>query len=291
MEIEIVPSVLKNMPVFIRETSPRKLGHTSPFHIHDEVELLRVTEGFFLFKTSERSYYLKPGDIIFVQSRTPHYTENLEDNSDTQLVMFPYEYFSEDNASGTCQYLSRFFNVEKALSAVFPAGSPEAIEMSRYFDDLTSELVQKKPAYELYIKSGILSIIAFLSRHNIMPDASALLNEYDVKKILPALDYIDTHYNSHISLEEISAVMNLNVSYFCRLFKKATGASFIEYLNFVRICKTESLLVTSQKGIAEIAMDVGFSSTAYFNKIFKKYKGCTPTEYKRSKYQQPKTAQ
>ncbi len=286
MKIEIVLSVLKKYPVYIRETSPQKKGHACPFHIHDEVELLRVTEGSFLFKTSEKTYYLYPGDIVFVQSRTPHYTENLEENTDTQLISFPYEFFSGDTVPDTCQYLSRFLNAEKALSAVFVAGTPEANELSACFDAIIQEKLMQKPAYELYIKSGILAIIAFLSRNNIMPDVAALLNESDVNKIIPALDYIDSHYSSHIALKDISAVLNLNTSYFCRLFKKATGSSFIDYLNFVRICKTEQSLVNSQKGIAEIALDEGFSSTAYFNKVFKRYKGCTPTEYKKSKYHQ-----
>lgn len=286
MRIEIVPSVLKNLPVYIRGTSPRTQGHTCPFHIHDEVELLRVTEGRFLFKTSEKAYFLKPGDIVFVQSRTPHYTENLEEGTDTQLIMFPFEFFS-GSSSDVCRYLARFFNAEKALSAVFPADAPETAELSACFDAVLREMQLQKPSFELYIKAQIFSVIAFLSRYGIMPDASSLLNACDVKKILPVLDYIDTHYNARVSLEDISAVMNLNPSYFCRLFKKATGSSFVEYLNFVRVCKTEQPLTASRMGIAEIALDAGFSSTAYFNKVFRRYKGCTPTEYRKSKYQQP----
>ncbi len=286
MRIEILHSVLKKYPVIIRETSPKKKGHTCSFHIHDEIELLRVTQGYFLFKTSEQAYYLNPGDLVFVQSRTPHYTENLKEDTDTQLITFPYEFFSNDIVPDTCQYLSRFLNAEKALSAVFRSGTPEAEELSQHFDSVMAEYVTQKPAYELYIKARIIAIIGFLSRQNIMPDVSAVLSESDIAKIIPALNYIDMNSSRHITLHDVAAVSNLNTSYFCRLFKKATGSSFVNYLNFVRICKTEQALANSLKSIAEIALDEGFSSTAYFNKVFKSYKGCTPTEYKRSKYLQ-----
>ncbi|MBQ7365330.1 MAG: helix-turn-helix transcriptional regulator, partial [Clostridia bacterium] len=53
----------------------------------------------------------------------------------------------------------------------------------------------------------------------------------------------------------------------------------------VRICKSEKLLAKSQKTILEVAYDVGFSSVSYFNRIFKRYKNCTPTEYRRAQYE------
>ena len=80
-------------------------------------------------------------------------------------------------------------------------------------------------------------------------------------------------------------MQNLNPSYFCRIFKRASGSGFIDYLNFVRICKSEKLLAAGTKSILDVSYDVGFSSVSYFNRIFKKYKNCTPTEYRRAQYE------
>ena len=134
------------------------------------------------------------------------------------------------------------------------------------------------------MKANILNIIAFLSRYDYLTDSSIFFVEKNIEKVMPALNYIDEHYDEQITLEDLSRVINLNPSYFCRLFKKATNSTFIEYLNFVRICKSEKKLSSSKESIAEISLNLGFSSVSYFNKVFKSIKGCTPTEYKKSKY-------
>ena len=86
--------------------------------------------------------------------------------------------------------------------------------------------------------------------------------------------------DSHISLEEISNSVHLDRSYFCRIFKKSMKMTFNEYLCTLRLQKAEELLLYSNNSIAEIALASGFSSPAYFTKIFKEKKGFTPTFYK-----------
>ncbi len=284
MKTEIVSSVLKNVPIYVRAESPTACGHTAPLHIHDEMELLRVKCGSFCCTVNGTIYELCPGDIILITERTPHSTINLEENTDTQVLQFNPDYFSGETMPDTCRYLSRFINIDKSSVTVFPYNAPMTAELSAYFDAILNELTHHNTGYELYIKANILSILAFLSRTHILTDSSDLFDENMVKKILPALNYINDHYTEQITLQQISSVMNLNSSYFCRLFKQTTNSTFIEYVNFIRICKSEGLLLTRQDSVAQIAFEIGFSSVTYFNKIFKKYKGCTPTDYKKSKY-------
>ena len=101
---------------------------------------------------------------------------------------------------------------------------------------------------------------------------------------MPALKFIDTHYNEQISLESLSATTNMNPSYFCRVFKKATNSTFTEYLNFVRVIKSERLLTSNSGSVSDIALDVGFSSVSYFNRIFKRFKSLSPSEYRKIRY-------
>ena len=87
-----------------------------------------------------------------------------------------------------------------------------------------------------------------------------------------------------MSLEEISSMLGFNESYFCHIFKQATGTTFTEYLNFVRVCKAEKMLSQNKGSITEIAEAVGFCSVSYFNRIFKKYKNCSPGYYRHLNY-------
>ena len=119
----------------------------------------------------------------------------------------------------------------------------------------------------------------------ILKDADKMLADRDVQKVLPVLSYVNTNYQEDIKLRDVASMLSFDESYFCRLFKNATGATFTEYLNFVRISKAEKLLKKSQKSILEISEAVGFSSVSYFNRIFKKYHHVSPRAYRSMLYQ------
>lgn len=92
--------------------------------------------------------------------------------------------------------------------------------------------------------------------------------------------YLEKHYNEKISRKDLESLVNLNADYLNRIFKKATGYSLMEYVQFYRIMIGKELLINSDTNISEIATHIGFNSPAYFSKIFKMYTGFTPTEYR-----------
>jgi YesN/AraC family two-component response regulator len=119
---------------------------------------------------------------------------------------------------------------------------------------------------------------------NVLVDTEQFFQTKEVQKILPALEYVNRNYNEEISLESVSVMLGFGPSYFCRIFKTATGATFTEYLNFVRICKAEKMLARTNNSILEISETVGFSSVSYFNRVFKKYRNCSPRGYRLAEY-------
>jgi AraC-like DNA-binding protein len=93
-------------------------------------------------------------------------------------------------------------------------------------------------------------------------------------------NYIEEHYATEISREGIGQLFKLAPNYISFLFKQQTGSSFIEYLNKLRLNKACFLLKSYNQTLDEVALAVGFSSAAYFCRLFKKYNGITPTEYR-----------
>jgi AraC-like DNA-binding protein len=77
--------------------------------------------------------------------------------------------------------------------------------------------------------------------------------------------------------------MHVSTFYFCKLFKKATGLTFTEYLGRVRIEKAKALLLNPHLRISEIAYDVGFQSLTHFNRVFRQVTGRSPTAFRVSK--------
>jgi AraC-like DNA-binding protein/ligand-binding sensor protein len=95
--------------------------------------------------------------------------------------------------------------------------------------------------------------------------------------------YILANQSDPIDLRKVAQAMHVSTFYFCKMFKKATGLTFTEYVGRVRIEKAKSLLLNPHLRISEIAYDVGFQSLTHFNRVFRQVVGQSPTEYRESK--------
>jgi len=96
-----------------------------------------------------------------------------------------------------------------------------------------------------------------------------------------AIYYIEENYHRNISLNDIASAINVNSSYLSRVFKNDTGQNVIEYLNKIRLDKAVSLINEGKYTIKEISYKVGIQNYNYFFKLYKKFTGTTPSEYKK----------
>ena len=84
-----------------------------------------------------------------------------------------------------------------------------------------------------------------------------------------------------ISIPEIAEKLGISHYYLLHLFKSVMGTTIIEYRNTLRLTKSKFLLIGSEKSIADIATEVGFSSPSYFTEIFTANETISPTEYRK----------
>ncbi|MDF2988324.1 MAG: response regulator containing CheY-like receiver domain and AraC-type DNA-binding domain [Eubacterium sp.] len=106
-------------------------------------------------------------------------------------------------------------------------------------------------------------------------------NNRSIKLILrKAIDYIQEHYSEPVTLNEVAENIYVSTFYISRMFKKELGKSFVDYLNDVRIEKAKELLKDVKYKTYEVAEIVGISDPHYFSKLFKKYSGMTPSDYR-----------
>ena len=92
--------------------------------------------------------------------------------------------------------------------------------------------------------------------------------------------YIDENFRRDISLDDVSREVDISPYYFSKLFKQETGKNFIEYLTEIRLKNARELLQNSQLSIKEICVQSGYGDPNYFSRIFKKYEGVTPSEFR-----------
>ena len=102
------------------------------------------------------------------------------------------------------------------------------------------------------------------------------------KNVEKVKTYIETHFKEELTRESLASEVFMNPDYLSKLFKKNTGSSLMDYVTKVRIERAKELLERTVLTISEIAVETGYSNTAYFTKMFKKYtNGVTPREYRK----------
>ena len=98
--------------------------------------------------------------------------------------------------------------------------------------------------------------------------------------VAKAKAYIDENYNKDISLDDVSRMVDISPYYFSKLFKQEQGENFIEYLTRIRMANARRILKNQNYNIKEVCAMCGYSDPNYFSRIFKKFEGVTPSEYR-----------
>lgn len=136
--------------------------------------------------------------------------------------------------------------------------------------------------HELSIDKGLRELSTGRFANNTLRKDSGNL------KLNKVVDYINQHFSEVIRLADVAAMVNMSEASFCRFMKQHTSKSFIDFLTDVRLGAAARALIDSTDSIAEIGYDCGFNNLSNFNRIFKKKKGVTPSEF-RENYRKNKT--
>jgi AraC-like DNA-binding protein len=102
----------------------------------------------------------------------------------------------------------------------------------------------------------------------------------DSRRVHKVKTFIDAHYRDEIRLSQLADIAGMSTSSFSRFFKLHTGRNLSEYIIDLRLGHACRLLVDSSRTVAEIGYSCGFNNLSNFNRIFKKRKGCSPSEFR-----------
>lgn len=133
-----------------------------------------------------------------------------------------------------------------------------------------------KPFGELDLVLALEDAICLCEKQRQMEEDSARLRL--VREQIEG--YIQTHYARDLSMQEVARVMNYSETYFCRLFKQCFKVNFSAYLNEFRIEQAKQMLIDSNATAKEIALACGYQDNSYFIRVFKRFTGMTPVDYR-----------
>ena len=103
------------------------------------------------------------------------------------------------------------------------------------------------------------------------------------RRVLKVKDFINTHINDELRLEQLANLVSMTPTAFSRFFRLRTGKTLSEYIVDIRLGHAARLLLDTSDSVSEICWDCGFNTLSNFNRLFRKRKGCSPTEF-REKY-------
>lgn len=106
--------------------------------------------------------------------------------------------------------------------------------------------------------------------------------EDDSRRILRVKKYISDNYKYELRLKDLADLANMSESAFCRFFKLHTGRRLSDYIIDIRLGYATRMLIDTTETIAEISFKCGYNNMSNFNRIFKRKKGCSPTEFRNS---------
>ncbi len=282
---EMIRFALPDLPVNISPRSePQSQNCFVPIHFHEEVELLYCKMGSMRVNFINSSATLTPGDVLFINERTPHETLTTSDKNIISLVQFDSRPFLSERAGYKNRHATAFLNERFHTYSLLRSHEPPAQDLMSYLNRLVEECNNRQNAWSEYIRGYITLTVAALGRNNLLFTPHAMCNAALLVRLEPVFSFIDTNFTSPITLEDMADAIHLNRSYLCRLFRQATGSTLTQYLNFVRIYESEMLLINTKDSITDICDKVGFSDSAYYDRVFRRLNGCAPTAYRRLKF-------
>ena len=147
--------------------------------------------------------------------------------------------------------------------------------------EFLEEIRQRGAQYIFITNNSSKSVKDYVKKVNDMGIFADEENFYTSSQATAA--YIKENYMRKISLASVAEHVGLSSGYLCRIFKDETGGSINTYINNLRMNKAGELLSDKNSYIKEVAVAVGFEDQLYFSRLFKRYSGLTPSEYRASK--------
>ncbi len=250
-------------------------------HWHDEMELFKVLKGTARVQCGNEYFEVCTGEMVFFNGGELHAAQPLDGTvmGYDAVVFSPEILCSGQEDIGRVKYVSPVLEGRLRIDRVIHGADAREVKMLERFDEAV-ELMRSRPAaYELRVRGCLLDLFGSLCEGS---TAERTSSSGPAQGIKAAIEYIRENYRQPITLEQLAEVSHMSEGHFCRLFKKYTFKTPVQYINSLRLTTAADLLLESSRKEIDVAMDVGFNSLSYFIDMFKQSMGCTPTEFRRN---------
>lgn len=279
--------MLKEM-VHYREGLPINCSVVSiedyPIHFHDDMEVAFVLSGNVVLKNGYYTFVMEEGDIFILNDREIHSFYSMGGQNAVMLLQLDLNYFKKyyeilHNSFFVTDMEDREDSSLETLRGILSRIMLETLEAEPGYErravEYTHDLIDCLCADFQYFA---------LEDGKFVNEARNRENKILAGRMRRITKYLYENYNRRLTLSEIAEREHLSVFYLSHVIKEASGLSFQELLNFIRVEESEKLLLGTNKKIGSVSFDSGFSAVRYYIKYFTKWFGMHPLEYREKYY-------
>lgn len=251
-------------------------------HWHNEVQFIIVKRGTVEYRVDQQCYLLHPGQALFINSKCLHMARPSGGENAAYICIDVHPRFLGGYGGRVSRNYVTPLLASKTLSAIILDGEEDWQKQSMALLNHIVEIYEVQPfAWELTLQQMFLALweLLLLSHQQALEDTDAATIA-EQERLEAVLAFIHTHFAERVTLEDIASAASISPGECCRFFKRMLRVSPMSYLNQFRIVQSTSLLSGTALSVAEIAHQVGFSSSSYFTARFKQMMNCRPLEYR-----------
>lgn len=263
----------ENIP-YVRLKGIRILLNTVMYrtpHFHKSMEWILVLFGEMNVNTDQTTHQLRPGDLILINSGSPH--ELAAHSSDCTFL---------------CVQFTPDAYVQNFPTVLFDGNLPRKYLSDREYLHMVDQMLRmslmyfrEDPYYDLYCVSAaneiLYTLLSRLPHHELAANTSR--QELISGRLMRLVDYVDKNYMRKVSLADFAESEGRSLSYISRFVKSVLNQNFQSYVNTVRFYSACRLIEEGKMSMLDICYEVGFSDYRYFSKVFRDRTGMTPAQF------------
>ena len=265
--------------------------HSLWTHCHDYFQIWYVARGAFRHTVDNQVYQITKGDIFVIPPFTLH---SLSISPDQEIEIYGCEFMPgfvneklQDMPVETTffdvAFLEHFLRREMSSQSKISLDSVTEVTVRNVLKEMLIEYERRAPFFQISLKAHLLVLLSILVRQvngELVREGFEKSEKY--REIMTkVVGYIHEHYHEDLKLNTLCALSNLSRSTFCILFKEWTGKTFNRYVTDLRILQAMLMLKQPELTVTDVCYSTGFNELSYFCRIFKKYTGISPTDFRK----------
>lgn len=236
-----------------------------------DFQLLYIASGIahFYFDHDEKDTVVPAGHMVLYRPKEPQrYVYYGNEQTEVYWVHF---------TGSSVKKILRSYGITNEMR-VLPTGT--SLDYARIFKQMIYELQRCQTHYPELLTLLLQQL--FILIHRQLTREHTRKNDYLEEEMSLAMQFFNDNYNTEVNIEEYASARGMSVSWFIRSFKQYTHTTPMQYIVSRRITNAQMLLETTNYNITEIGQIVGYDNPLYFSRIFRKQKGMSPSDYRKS---------